>query len=213
MIDQELKNLYVYISNNKAQGDKIKFQLTYINLESEQYVSTQFGRRDLSFIYLSQSSLTFKSFIACIFSTSEILLEDNTYKRIDELTTIDKIMTPYGENTGIKHILKCDIDESTICIVFEKNSIGNNKKIFVDYDHPINNMNDYLRTKILKPAYEYINGSDIYASTYKKEYDKMENNNIKLMRYDIITENNEDFIANNVVIKSRNSLNDRYSNL
>jgi hypothetical protein len=93
-------------------------------------------------------------------------------------------------------------------IVFEKNSIGKNipnERFAIDPIHPMCTIKKYLRygNKALRCAKTFINKRTIYCDNMDNIHNKglLETN----QRYDLILENADVYIANNIVIKARQS--------
>ena len=91
-------------------------------------------------------------------------------------------------------------------IVFEKGSLGRNtpnERFAIDPGHPMCTIKDYLKkgVKGLRPAKMYINRRSIYSDTIDSIHHGglLESN----IRYDLVLENSDVYIANNVIVKAR----------
>jgi len=93
-------------------------------------------------------------------------------------------------------------------IIFEKDSIcqnSPNERFGIDPKHPMCTIDEYLKegNKALRRAETFINNKTIYCDRIDNIHNKglLETN----MRYDLILENSDVYIANNLVIKARQS--------
>ena len=159
------------------------------------------------------ANLTLFTPSACIHGTSKVHLIDNTEKRISKLTLSDMVLCPNGESAKIKQIVPCwnhlPNQPSHNMLVFEKDSICPNtpsERFVVDPRHPICTIDAYLKdgNRALKSAKTWINNKTIY----NYGIDKIHNEGLLELdiRYDLILENSDVYIANNIVIKARQSL-------
>lgn len=149
---------------------------------------------------------------ACIHGSSKVLLEDKTQKQISKLTLSDIVLCPNNKHATIKQIVPCwnnmPNHPSQDMIVFEKDSICKNtpsERFVIDPEHPMCTIDTYLKygNKALRPSKMFINKKTICRDKIDNIHKKglVETN----VRYDLILENSDVYIANNVVIKARSS--------
>jgi hypothetical protein len=147
---------------------------------------------------------------ACIHGSSKVLLFDKIEKQISELTPTDVILCPNNKYAKIKQIIPCwngmPDQPSHDMIVFEKDSICQdvpNEKFAIDPDHPMCKIDEYLKSgnKAMRPSKKFINNKTIR----RDKIDNIHNKGImdKNLRYDLILEDSDVYIANNVVVKAR----------
>lgn len=149
---------------------------------------------------------------ACIHGSSKVLLSNNTQKQVSKLTLLDNVLCPDGTTDKIKQIIPCwnNMPNSPpqYMIVFEKDSISPNmpnERFAIDPEHPMCTIEQYSKdgNNALRPARKFVNGKTIYRDRidYIHNQKKLESN----MRYDLVLENSDVYIANNLVIKARRS--------
>lgn len=152
---------------------------------------------------------------ACIHGSSKVHLADMTKKQISTLTTSDIVRCPDNKQAKIKQIIPCwnhlPNQPSQQMIVFEKDSLSHNtpdERFAIDPQHPICTIDDYLKYGIyaLRPARMFANNRTIYRDTIDNIHLGIMEPNI---RYDLVLEGSNVYIANNVVVKARKSFRDR----
>jgi hypothetical protein len=145
---------------------------------------------------------------ACIHGSSKVHLANGTQKAISKLSLRDIVICPKGKEAKIKQIVPCWNNLpghlSQYMIVFEKDSICENtpsERFLIDPKHLMCTINEYLKdgNKALKCAREWVNNKTIYND--RIENIELEDN----IRYDLVLENADVYIANNIVIRARQS--------
>ena len=123
-------------------------------------------------------------------------------------------MCPNGKIAKIKQVIPCwnniPNQPSQHMIVFEKDSIAKHipsERFAIDIGHPMCTIMDYIKhwNSALREAKMYINQNTIYCDTISNIHNGVLDENI---RYDLILENSDVYIANNLVIKARKSFTD-----
>lgn len=177
---------------------------------SNPFLSEHVGDMPITFNSESIVNMALFTPTACIHGSSKILLADCTLKRISKMTQSDTIQCPDGKHAKIKQIIPCwnamPGQPSQCMIVFERDSICHNQpneRFAIDPKHPMCTIDDYLKDgqKALKCAIQYVNGDTIYSSSI----DLIHNKGIldQDIRYDLILEDSDVYVANNLVIKTR----------
>ncbi len=179
---------------------------------SNPFPSELVGNMPTTFESNAIANMTLFTPTACIHGASKVLLANKIQKQISKLTLADIVMCPSGEHAKIKEIIPCwnsvPGHTSEPMIVFEKDSIGHNipsERFAIDPQHPICTIDEYLKdgNKALRRAETLINDGTIYRDRIDNIHSKgvLEEN----IRYDLILEDSDVYIANNMVIKARKS--------
>lgn len=158
------------------------------------------------------SNMTLFMPAACIHGSSKILLVNGSQKQISTLTISDTVLCPGNKQATIKQIVPCwnnmPNQPSQHMIVFEKDSICHNspnERFAIDPEHPMCTVNEYLKNgnNALRCARMFINKRTVY----RNRIDNIHNEGAleKNIRYDLILEDSDVYIANNLVIKARKS--------
>lgn len=143
----------------------------------------------------------------------------NTHDCIDEKTfeeLSDIVLCPGNKHAKIKQIIPCwnnmPNQPSQDMIVFEKDSISQNtpsERFAIDPRHLMCTIDEYLKgeNKALRCARKFINNKTIYSDQIDNIHSKslLETN----IRYDLILEDSDVYIANNIVVKARQSFKQR----
>jgi hypothetical protein len=149
---------------------------------------------------------------ACIHGSSKIFLANGTQKQISNLTPSDIVLCPNNGQAKIKQIIPCwnhvPNHPSQDMIVFEKDSICLNtpsERFAIDPEHPMCTINEYLKdgNNALRSPKTFLNNRIIYRDNIDLIHNRgvLETN----IRYDLILENSDVYIANNMVIKAKSS--------
>jgi hypothetical protein len=155
---------------------------------------------------------TIFSISACIHGSSVVQLFSNDQKPICEILASDVLMGPDGKQVNISQVVKCWNNEPNMksqqMIIFNKNSIarGIPSDVFgIDPNHPMCTVASYLKRgdQALRRASTFVNNRTIRCSTIDRIHAK--NMLPPSVRYDLILENSDVYIANNLVIKGRRS--------
>ena len=179
---------------------------------SDFFLSQFVGLMPAIFEESSVANITLFVPAACIHGSSTVLLANQTQKQISQLTLSDIVRCPNGEHARIKQIIPCwnNVPDypSQDMIVFEKDSICQNtpsERFAIDPGHPMCTIDEYLKDGNLafRRAKTFINNETIYCDTIDRIHERgvLEPN----IRYDLILENSDVYIANNIVIKARRS--------
>jgi hypothetical protein len=157
----------------------------------------------------SNQAVYIGTFIACIHGSSKVLLSDGTLKQIASITSGDKVMTSDWRVSRVKELVSCWInvpgEPAHRCVVFEKNSLGNNipSELFViDPGHPMSFITRKDKSKKVVPSKEYVNNKTIYYSNYDTIKNMLPDPH---RRYDLVLENDDTYFANNIIVKARTS--------
>jgi hypothetical protein len=187
------------------------------------------GNMPMTFEGNSILNITLFIITACIHGSAKILLADNnTQKQISTMTISDVVLCPNNKCATIKEIIPCwnhvpnKMSNQTsnqsfnrqfqYMAVFEKDSISQNtpnERFAIDLGHPMCTIDEYLKDgdDALRPAIKFINNRGIYCDTIDNIHKGALETNI---RYDLILENSNVYIANNLVIKARKSFSETY---
>lgn len=180
--------------------------------ESSPFPSEFVGDMPTTFNSNLIANMTLFTATACIHGSSQILLMNETLKQISELTPSDIVLCPNNKYAQIKQIVPCWNNmpnrRSQNMIIFEKDSIcqgSPNERFGIDPKHPMCTIDEYLKegNQALQRAETFINNKTIYCDRINNIHNKglLETN----IRYDLILENSDVYIANNLVIKARQS--------
>jgi len=149
---------------------------------------------------------------ACIHNSSKILMANGSYKLVTDVTSGDELFSPDCKTTTVKEVVPCWLNVPNNpyhkCIVFEKDSLAPNmpnERFIIDPTHPMSTLKDYENNGLVV-AKDFVNGKTIYKTDYK-EVQEMFPENMKHNRYDIVLTKGDTYVANNVVVKSRVSIN------
>jgi hypothetical protein len=148
--------------------------------------------------------------IACIHSSSKVLLSDGSYKLITNVTSGDQVYSPDCKTAIVKEVVPCWLKVPNNpfhkCVVFEKDSLAPNvpsELFIIDPGHPMSFATNYDNHG-LRSAKEYVNGKTIYMSDYN-DVKEMFPEDMKHNRYDLVLNRGDTYVANNVIVKSRTS--------
>jgi len=148
--------------------------------------------------------------IACIHSSSKVLLSDGSYKLITNVTSGDQVYSPDCKTAIVKEVVPCWLKVPNNpfhkCVVFEKDSLAPNvpsELFIIDPGHPMSFATNYDNHG-LRSAKEYVNGKTIYMSDYN-DVKEMFPDDMKHNRYDLVLNRGDTYVANNVIVKSRTS--------
>ena len=178
---------------------------------SSPFLSELIGDMPTTFEDDSIANITLFTPAACIHGSSKILLVNQQQKQISELCLSDIVLCPDGKSTKIKEIIPCwnsvPNHKSQYMILFEKNSICPgvpNETFAIDPEHPMCTIDSYLENgnKALKGAKTFINTKTIYCDRIDNIHKGVLETNI---RYDLTLEDSDVYIANNIVVKARQS--------
>lgn len=202
-----------YSGSSPQSYSLYKLQCTDAGLPApDPFTSELIGEMALTFNSNQIANMTLFSPTACIHGSSKIHLTNRIQKQISKLTLSDIVLCPNGKFGKIKQIVPCwnhmPNSPSHDMIVFEKNSISfdtPNELFAIDPEHLMCTIEEYVKdgNKALRCAKMLINGNTIY----RDKIDNLHNKEIlkSNIRYDLVLENSDVYIANNLVIKSRQS--------
>lgn len=179
---------------------------------SDPFLSEFVGDMPTTFEENLISNVTLFTPSACIHGFSKVLLVDKKEKQISKLTSLDVVLCPNNKHVKIKEVIPCWNQlpncSSQEMIVFEKDSICENtpnERFAIDPGHPMCTIDEYLKdgNKALQRAKAFINNGTIYCDNIDNIHKRglLESN----LRYDLVLEDSDVYIANNVVIKARRS--------
>ena len=142
--------------------------------------------------------------IACLHANSVIITTDGS-KYIKDIQSDDRVLTSNGEYAGVIAVAQCWIQEpgpSHDAVIFEPFSLTSSlptTPLIIDPGHPIkiNKEDDF------QPAGEFVNNCTIIV---RKWTDELVQNPTPSLRWDLVLEDGyTDYIANGVIVKSRES--------
>lgn len=207
-----------YSGSSPPSYELYKLQCTINELPAtDPFTSELIGNMSTTFGENLITNMTLFTPTACIHGSSKVLLTCSEQKQISDLTLSVIVLCPNNKESKIEQIIPCwnnmPNQPSHDMIVFEKDSIckGSPSELFaIDPEHPMCTINEYLKDghKALRRAKRFINvNKTIYCDKINNIHSKgiLETN----MRYDLILENSDVYIANNVVIKARKSFNQK----
>lgn len=177
------------------------------------YSNTVSGVIQIGGISQNFSATAQATMAVCIHGSSRIKLEDGKDIPISELQPGAQIVAADGKVVDIIEAVPCWVSPDGklfgSCVVFEKDSLSTgvpSQTFIVDPSHPICTPESYSQqgNSELKPAKTFINGNNVYKTTWDKITDLVTGKN---ERYDIIMPENscKAYIANGVVVQSRQS--------
>lgn len=177
---------------------------------SDPFTSELVGNMPMTFETNLITNMTLFTPTACIHGSSKVFLANNAQKQISDLTLSDIVLCPDNKQAKIKQILPCwnniPNHPSHDMIVFEKDSICQDtpsERFAIDPEHPMCTIDEYLKdgNKALRCSKTFINNKTICCDKIDNIHKRgiLETN----IRYDLILENSDVYIANNVVIKAR----------
>lgn len=200
-----------YSASSPPSYSLYKLQCTQNGLPAPDQFPVEFiGDMSTTFEDNLISNITLFTPSACIHGSATIVLANNTQKQISSLTTSDVIRCPDNKQAIIKQIIPCwnhlPNQPSQQMVVFEPNSICYNTPdswFAIDPGHPMCTVDQYLKYGInaLRPAMMFINRRTIYRDTIDNIHRILEPN----IRYDLVLEDSNVYVANNVVVKARKS--------
>ena len=166
---------------------------------------------------LNSSTSSFTISAVCLHENSKVITETGL-KKIKDLTSDDKILSGNNEFAKVLEIVPCwiQIPNQSVhtCVIFEPNALGDNQpseRLIIDPGHPMCTLEEYKNNNVdaLRKALDFVDDNNSLIRISNWSDPSIEYDDIYRKRFDIILEHpHSTFIANNIVIKSRKSVED-----